>query len=111
MNLADHVEFRRYVAIKIGQGVKAPIPSREAVILKELNTIAIDNPKFIQLYDSFFIKGPNGIHECLIMEPVAPLTSIDTPPLEHTIALMQQVAEGYSFLHDPYFRQKPLPPK
>ncbi|KGQ06162.1 Protein kinase dsk1 [Beauveria bassiana D1-5] len=75
--LARDLDENRWVAVKICCGIEAPQRSSEASILSEIRETCQGKAgveQVLQLFDDFIIKGPNGFHECLITEVVAPLT-------------------------------------
>ena len=69
--------YSGYVAVKIGMGSDDPSFSEERNLLEELNNTTEERAiirRVITLHDSFIIQGPNGFHECLVCEVVAPLS-------------------------------------
>ncbi|MCJ1464513.1 hypothetical protein MMC07_003126 [Pseudocyphellaria aurata] len=72
--LAKDESVGEYVAMKFG--IACTNPSRpEADTLKKLNSvpypIAIAPPPVTRLLDSFDVRGPNGVHNVLVLKPLA----------------------------------------
>ncbi|KAK5631531.1 hypothetical protein RRF57_007245 [Xylaria bambusicola] len=61
----------RYVVMKITVS-KSSEPTNETVILRLLNLVPEGIKHVTQLLDEFDHQGPNGIHKCLILEPMGP---------------------------------------
>ncbi|KAM0669829.1 hypothetical protein ACQRIU_000224 [Beauveria bassiana] len=75
--LARDLDENRWVAVKICRGIEVPQRSSEASILSEIRETGqgkVGVEQVLRLFDDFIIKGPNGFHQCLITEVVAPLT-------------------------------------
>lgn len=75
--------------------------SREAQILSRLSSHPSEHPEskaVIEFYEDFIIKGPNGFHECLVTEVVAPLADRDV--WKHCSAgTIRQTVKAFAFLH------------
>ncbi|KAI3328882.1 serine protein kinase [Xylariaceae sp. AK1471] len=70
--LARDLRNNIYVAIKI-QVSEISGSTNESQILRHLNHVAPDGAKYItQLISEFDHRGPNGVHKCLIFEPMGP---------------------------------------
>ncbi|KAK8145969.1 hypothetical protein G3M48_003757 [Beauveria asiatica] len=94
--------LRRWVVVNICCGIEAPQRSREASILSEIRETGQGKAGFeqvLELFDDFIIKGPNGFHECLITEVVAPLTDITVRERSSVDAVLQ-VTQGFALLHE-----------
>ncbi|KAI1364848.1 putative serine protein kinase [Xylaria arbuscula] len=69
--LARDLRNNKYVAIKVAVS-EVSEPSNETIILRLLGQ-ALEGPKYItQLLDEFNHEGPNGVHRCLVFEPMGP---------------------------------------
>ncbi|KAH8718809.1 SRSF protein kinase 2 [Beauveria bassiana] len=92
----------RWVAVKICRGIEVPQRSSEASILSEIRETGqgkVGVEQVLRLFDDFIIKGPNGFHECLITEVVAPLTCSAVGE-RCSIDALRQIMEGFAFLHE-----------
>ena len=92
----------RFVSIKIGLGTQSLHRSNETEILSKIQEIGREKRGYtniLLLYDEFVVKGPNGFHECLVTEVVAPLLE---PKImqERTSDVVCQLVEGFAFLHE-----------
>lgn len=103
-----------YVAIKISvsepQGLKSP--NRESTVLQTLATAAHANQPGYQylmtMTDFFEISGPNGRHECLVLELLGPSVAdyLDAHsyderlPGELAKRVVKQTLLGLAFLHE-----------
>ena len=64
----------RYVAIKIS--VSEPEGgNRELEVLRAIRSGLPDSPHLMQMLDHFECKGPNGSHDCLVLEMLGPSVS------------------------------------
>lgn len=100
--ITDKLEFSRYVAVKVCCGTHKPTFSRETNILRHLQHYNKDCTGFdniLTLYEAFIISGPNGFHECLITEVVAPLEGLGIKPTWSTKDVFKQIASAISLLH------------
>ncbi|PNY21912.1 SRSF protein kinase 3 [Tolypocladium capitatum] len=98
----DLVEELRNVSIKILSGSEIPCPSTEGLVLRSIRDDGLGcrgHDRILRFYDSFTIQGPNGFHECLVTETVAPLCHSLVWD-EASPRFMTQLIEGFSFLHD-----------
>ncbi|OAA59942.1 Protein kinase-like domain protein [Cordyceps fumosorosea ARSEF 2679] len=99
--MARDIVEDRWVAIKICQGSELSAKSREVALLVEIRDGCQSEPSrdhIVELRDSFIIKGPNGLHQCIVTEVVAPLTDHwvkDKRPFSSA----RQVAQAFSLLH------------
>ncbi|KAF2084931.1 kinase-like protein [Saccharata proteae CBS 121410] len=67
---AKDQQTQRFVAIKIACS-NLGTDLRETRILRSLSAVATDHPgskHAVQLLDDFTVMGPNGVHECLVLE-------------------------------------------
>ncbi|XWW92079.1 hypothetical protein V2A60_000001 [Cordyceps javanica] len=99
--LARDLVNSRYVSLKICTGTDIPNLGREATILSKLHGAReekLGRERIIQLLDVFTIKGPNGFHECLVTEVIAPLSEPDIMRL-CSLEAVYQILEGFAFLH------------
>ncbi|KDR80219.1 hypothetical protein GALMADRAFT_116853 [Galerina marginata CBS 339.88] len=80
----------------------------ELDVLRRSTTGSGSGKRFVlQFLDSFFHKGPNGTHLCVVTEVSGPslsmylctLDSFDCLPLESAQALIPQLAQGVEYLH------------
>ncbi|KAG6159647.1 hypothetical protein E4U50_007597 [Claviceps purpurea] len=99
--LARDLVEERYVAVKVGLGSDKPLPDREAEILSHICKTGPGKhgyERVIELLDVFIVEGPNGFHQCLVTEVVAPLSDEDT---NHYCSFdaVRQIVEGFAFLH------------
>jgi serine/threonine protein kinase len=87
--------------------------SHELNILQTLASRAGENGEgfatIIGLLDSFYLIGPNGNHQCLVLEPAGPSISatMNSPPafvrrfeVAKTKSILRQILLGLRFLHD-----------
>ncbi|KAI0399288.1 putative serine protein kinase [Xylaria palmicola] len=65
------MRYNKYVAIKIAMS-KISEPTNETVILRLLSQVPGGSEHITQLLDEFNHQGPNGIHQCLVFEPMGP---------------------------------------
>ncbi|KAI1176263.1 serine protein kinase [Nemania sp. FL0916] len=70
--LARDLKNDKYVAVKILiSSISRPV--HESQILHHLMQVAPEGAKYItQLIDEFEHRGPNGVHQCLVFEPMGP---------------------------------------
>lgn len=97
---ARELDQDRYVALKI---LKSGAPDREVKVLKHLKN-ATGNVRITNLYETFTIRGPNGFHQCLVLELGGPSLGGITlhckrPPLPFLKAAARNLAEGLAALH------------
>ncbi|EJP65849.1 CMGC/SRPK protein kinase [Beauveria bassiana ARSEF 2860] len=100
--LARDLDENRWVAVKICCGIEVPQRSSEASILSEIRESSQGKAgveQVLRLFDDFIIKGPNGFHQCLITEVVAPLT-YSAVRERCSIDALRQIMEGFAFLHE-----------
>ncbi|KAG8415364.1 hypothetical protein J3458_009219 [Metarhizium acridum] len=100
--LARDLVKKRYVAIKVGLGSDTPNPSREAEILSLLCKTEREKYKcqrVIELFDAFVVQGPNGFHQFLVTEVVAPLSDGDNLK-QCSLGAIRQVIQGFAYLHE-----------
>jgi serine/threonine-protein kinase SRPK3 len=100
---------QRYVALKVSVSDNNENSQELKVLqtLRELDRGEIGSRYVIQLLDHFYVEGPNGKHECLVLEFLGPSVSdvvsmrfIDRRlrgKLAKTTA--QQALVGLAFLH------------
>nr|POE94416.1 fad-dependent monooxygenase nscc [Quercus suber] len=67
--LARDVEQHQYVALKI---LRADAPPRERTVLKQIQAATTKNIPIATLHEEFAIHGPNGVHQCLVMDVGGP---------------------------------------
>ncbi|KAF7545128.1 hypothetical protein G7046_g9635 [Stylonectria norvegica] len=98
--LARDLAHKRFVSVKIGVGTKSILRSNEAEILASIHGGGFQKPGYdhiIDLFDDFIIEGPNGFHECLVTEVIAPLAEpwiLDQCPSHVVRQLSRQLLEG-----------------
>ena len=109
----NHSSAVRYVALKI-EMAKLPKPSREVIILQHLlKAPEVDAAHVTRLLDLFDHEGPNGVHSCLVLEPMGTSVSeiaehIPRPnpwwpayyPMRMTKRILKDVLKGLTFLHE-----------
>ncbi|KAI1279500.1 kinase-like domain-containing protein [Xylaria sp. FL0933] len=102
------IKSQRYVAIKIC--LSKAENSRETGVLRFISSLPNEThpgrEHIIQLLDSFYTEGPNGRHECLVLELLGP--SIPTAAYSHfrdyrlpaqaARSIAHQVSVGVDFL-------------
>ncbi|RBR21923.1 hypothetical protein FVER53590_13129 [Fusarium verticillioides] len=95
--LAHDLRNSRYVALKILISENTEETSHELQVLHHLAKVAPqDGIRYItQLLTDFEHKGPNGIHKCLIFEPMGP--SVNSMIAKR---ILLQSLQGLSFLHE-----------
>jgi serine/threonine-protein kinase SRPK3 len=103
------VRNEQYVALKISVA-EISENNRELKVLRALKELGAETGSHhvMQLFDQFHVEGPNGKHECLILEFLGPSVSdvLDSHfndtrlpgHLAKTIA--QQALVGIAFLHE-----------
>lgn len=92
----------RYVALKVCCGVDKPTFSRETNILYGIQQSDRAHPGFdniLTLYEAFIISGPNGFHECLVTEVVAPLEGLGISGGWSKQDILRQIASAVLLLH------------
>jgi hypothetical protein len=70
----SEIEIKRPVAIKILVSELGK-EHQEASLHRRLSCSSIDHPgrnNVAQLFDTFEVQGPNGVHQCLVMELLGP---------------------------------------
>ncbi|KAG6359868.1 hypothetical protein INS49_010921 [Diaporthe citri] len=100
--LARDILESRYVAVKVCCGTDKPVFSRETNILRHIQhsskgCAGFDN--VLALYEAFIISGPNGWHECLVTEVVAPLQGLGIKNVWSKKDVVKQIASAVSLLH------------
>jgi serine/threonine-protein kinase SRPK3 len=100
---------QEYVALKVcvaevyGKGRERKVMR----ILADLNSGEAGSQHLMQFLDAFDVEGPNGKHECLVLEFLGPSVSDvlegvwGDPKLPGPIAkaVMHQALEGLAYLH------------
>lgn len=99
--LARDLDKHCYVALKILIG---DCPTDEYMFLSHLRDAGANHPNIISLLSQFTIHGPNGLHQCFVLEFVGPSLSSMTlygPPLTGRMVrnAVRQIAEGLAHLH------------
>ncbi|KAL2276584.1 hypothetical protein FJTKL_00757 [Diaporthe vaccinii] len=92
----------RYVAVKVCCGIDKPVFSRETNILYHIQQSHKAHPGFdnmLNLYEAFIISGPNGFHECLVTEVVAPLHGLGIKQSWPKKDVLRQIASAVLLLH------------
>ncbi|KAJ2986140.1 hypothetical protein NUW58_g5167 [Xylaria curta] len=82
--LARDLRNNKYIAIKIAMS-EISEPTNEAVILRHLSEAPGGSKHITQLLDEFNHQGPNGIHKCLVFEPMGPTVNTmveELPPFK-----------------------------
>ncbi|KAG6098561.1 hypothetical protein E4U30_007822 [Claviceps sp. LM220 group G6] len=100
--LARDLVEERYVTVKVGLGSEKPLLDREAEILSQICKTGPGKhgyERIIELLDVFIVEGPNGFHQCLVTEVVAPLSDEDTNDY-CSFDVVRQIVEGFAFLHE-----------
>ncbi|KAM5461018.1 hypothetical protein MferCBS49748_007516 [Microsporum ferrugineum] len=94
-----------YVALKI-LTADATVNRNEAHLLAWLRDQSKEHPGYrhiAHVLDTFQVKGPNGAHDVLVMEPVASLFWMQLNASDvlnsHVKSFLQQVFTGLSYLH------------
>ncbi|KAG6103406.1 hypothetical protein E4U31_002811 [Claviceps sp. LM219 group G6] len=85
--LARDLVEERYVTVKVGLGSDKPLLDREAEILSQICKTGPGK------------HGPNGFHQCLVTEVVAPLSDEDAKDY-CSFDVVRQIVEGFAFLHE-----------
>jgi serine/threonine-protein kinase SRPK3 len=98
--LARDLHQHGYIALKI---LRADAPDREIKVLKHLKNAA-KNVRITNLHETFTIHGPNGVHQCLVLDPGGPSLKHLTvyckrPPLPFLKAAARKLANGLAALH------------
>ncbi|KAL1852418.1 hypothetical protein Daus18300_012177 [Diaporthe australafricana] len=92
----------RYVAVKVCCGIDKPVFSRETNILYYIQQPHKSHPGFdnvLNLHEAFIISGPNGFHECLVTEVVAPLYGLGIKQSWMKKDILRQIASALLLLH------------
>ncbi|KAI3390230.1 hypothetical protein diail_11728, partial [Diaporthe ilicicola] len=92
----------RHVALKVCCGIDKPTFSRETNILYGIQQSDRAHPGFnnvLTLYEAFIISGPNGFHECLVTEVVAPLDGLGIKQGWPKKDILRQIASAVLLLH------------
>ncbi|OBT71805.1 hypothetical protein VF21_09380 [Pseudogymnoascus sp. 05NY08] len=97
--LARDVKDNRYVALKI----LVPKPSESPIeqqILQHIAQVAPEegNRHITKLLGEFEHQGPNGVHKCLVFEPMGPNMNVRYPP-QMAKSILKQSLQGLAFLH------------
>lgn len=98
----EHLVLSRYVALKVCCGIDKPTFSRETKILYGIQRSDQAHPGFdnvLTLYEAFIISGPNGFHECLVTEVVAPLSGLGIKGGFSNKDILRQIASAVLLLH------------
>jgi serine/threonine-protein kinase SRPK3 len=100
---------QQYVALKVSVAeTKTKIRELKVLhTLRELNRGEISSQHVMQLLDHFDIEGPNGKHECLVVEFLGPSVADvldmrfdgERLPGELAKTTMQQALVGLAFIH------------
>ncbi|KAF2432916.1 kinase-like protein [Tothia fuscella] len=98
--LARDVKKGRCVALKI---LRADAPPREALTLEYLKTHTTTN-RIAHLQETFMVQGPNGIHQCLVLDVGGPslehlILYCKRLPLPFRIDAARNLTEGLATLH------------
>lgn len=98
--LARDLDQHRYVALKI---LRADAEDHETKVLKHLKNAA-GNVRITNLHETFTIHGPNGAHQCLVLDLGGPSLKhlsmySKRPPLPFRKAASRKLAEGVAALH------------
>jgi len=99
--------LNRYVALKVAVAELGP-RTHETKILHLLSQkiTGIGANRFVRLLDEFQVSGPNGTHDCTVLELLGPEvfkvleTKFVTLPSQGVFNVARQVLEGLSWLHD-----------
>jgi serine/threonine protein kinase len=99
--LARVLKENRYVALKI---LMADAPNNELKVLTYLRDHGTNHPNIASLKDTFTIQGPNGLHQCLVLDVAGPSLkrmADGKHQLSGPVAgkAGQQIAEGLAHLH------------
>lgn len=92
----------RYVAVKVCCGIDKPVFSRETNILYYIQQSHKAHSGFghlLNLYEAFIISGPNGFHECLVTEVVAPLAGLGIKGGWSKKDILRQIGSAVSLVH------------
>jgi serine/threonine-protein kinase SRPK3 len=63
--LARNLDEHKYVALKI---LRADAPDREIQVLEHLRNTLRNDVQITKLHETFKIQGPNGVHQCLVLD-------------------------------------------
>ncbi|KAJ6464277.1 kinase-like domain-containing protein [Mycena vitilis] len=97
--LARDLVGERIVALKIVEA-KESEGSSEAQILERLRAPPSVEPGVLQLFDSFTVKSPNGVHQVLVTELVLSLQKYRGLTQQRmTKGLVYQLIQGIAFVH------------
>lgn len=99
--LAQDLNKNKNVALKI---LVANAPSSDATFLTLLQEQGANHPNIMSLQDVFTIQGPNGTHQCLVLDVVGPrMKRIANGNHELSRVMVRdaarQIAEGVAYLH------------
>jgi len=102
--LARDLDQDRYVALKILKSDASTQGTEEVKILEYLKNTA-GKDRITNLHETFTIRGPNGFHQCLVLEFGGPSLQRLTfyckrPPLPFLKAAARSLAEGVAALHE-----------
>jgi serine/threonine-protein kinase SRPK3 len=106
---AKDIRDKQYVALKVSVA-EVSENSRELKILRylaELNSGETGSQHVMQLLNHFYVEGPNGKHECLVLEFLGPSVAdvvdmvFEDERLPGTLAksCVQQALVGLAYLH------------
>ena len=89
---------RRYVALKICAADADP--THELNIFSRVSSHE-STPNVLQLRDSFYLQGPNGVHTVLVHDVLGSLLTVVRSPsgYKHARTLCHQIACGLAALH------------
>lgn len=101
--LARALKESRYVAVKV---LKANGPTEDLKFLTYLRDHGgkFKHPYIVSLQDTFTVRGPNGLHQCLVFDSVGPSVKRFADGQHQLSRLMarnagRQIAEGVAHLH------------
>lgn len=99
--LARDLTENRYVAVKIQL---ATAPLKEVNFLAHLRDHGEHHPSIVSLQDAFTIKGPNGLHQCMVFDAAGPslhrmADGQHQIPAPIARKAGQKLAEGLAHLH------------
>ena len=102
----SRLRLNRYVALKVAVAEVGP-RSHETKILQLLSQkiTGIGADRFVRLHDEFQVSGPNGTHNCTVLELLGPeVLKVQgrylLPSRPGFFNVARQVLEGLSWLHD-----------
>ena len=99
--LARNIEEHQYVALKI---LRADASDHEAQVFGRFGAAVRECRSIVTLHEMFTIHGPNGIHQCLVLDLCGP--SVKTlriynqrPQISLIKDAARSLAEGVAVLH------------